>query len=76
MAQVSQKDRQIRRLKRELKIAMKIAEFALNERDQARAIANALGRALEAQDKEDNESEVDQANRPNEDSAGLEVPTV
>ncbi len=88
MAQASPKTRQIRRLKTELKYANKIMQVALSQRDEARAMATVLVKALEKANAvlEANNIKVDweattdeqgdQTNRPNQDSAGLEVPTV
>jgi hypothetical protein len=77
MAQASQKDRQIRRLKREVKLATRIMDFAVRERDQARMIVNAMAKRIEElTPKEETNEQDNQTDRPDQDSAGLEVPTV
>lgn len=49
MAQASKKTRQIRRLKRQRSQALRMAEFALIQRDQARVAANLFATKLQEQ---------------------------
>ena len=46
MAQTSRKVRRERRLKRERTLAFRMAELALKQRDEARAVANVLMQAI------------------------------
>lgn len=47
MAQASRNVKKLRRMKRERSLALRMAEFALNQRDEARQVANMLARKLE-----------------------------
>lgn len=55
MAHASRKIRKTRRLKRERTIAVKMAELALNQRDQARIIAYALEKELKKREQVNND---------------------
>lgn len=85
MAQSSRNERKMRRLKRERTLLMRMADKALNDRDVARMVANAAIKEIDNLNKKLNpdteiktvdEPEDNQANRPNTDSSGLEVPPV
>jgi hypothetical protein len=52
MAQASKRTRQIRRLKRERSMLLKIAEHALNQRDGARIVANAAVKEIDKLNKQ------------------------
>lgn len=47
MAQVSKRLRRLRRSKREASIALKMVDFALLQRDQARAMANLFAQEIQ-----------------------------
>ena len=47
MAQASRNKRKMRRLKRQNTLSMRMLDLAIQQRDQARAIANFLGQTLE-----------------------------
>jgi hypothetical protein len=71
MAQASQKDRKIRRLKIDLKLANKLMEFAIRERNQARMLVNAMAQRIEELTPKVEETNVEdnQTDRPDQDSS-------
>lgn len=75
MAQASKAKRRLRKIKRERTIAFNIAANALAQRDYARDVLYRLNLAIEQKEREAHE-QANQTDRQDENSAGLEVPTV